>query len=134
MEESAIPLQLNILLNNPRNQPHRHIPVRINPCYYEADLILLSGKAVIVAAMGDCVDADMEADEDSAFMDVRDGSGIFTLNLALAQIFLAGVSVYALDICLYRDVFKGVELDTQDADKDLFAHMEALGGVAHPVP
>ena len=86
MEESAIPLQLNILLNNPRNQPHRHIPVRINPCYYEADLILLSGKAVIVAAMGDGVDADMEADENSAFMDVRDGSSVFALNLALTQI------------------------------------------------
>ena len=84
MEESAIPLQLNILLNNPRNQPHRHIPVRINPCYHEAHLILLSGKAVIVAAMGDCIDADMEADENSAFVDVRDRSGIFTLNLALA--------------------------------------------------
>lgn len=84
MEESAIPLQLNILLNNPRNQPHRHIPVRINPCYYEADLILLSGKAVIVAAMGDCVDADVEADEDSAFVDVRDRPGVLALDLALA--------------------------------------------------
>ena len=66
--------------------------------------------------MDDCVDADMETDENSAFVDVRDRSGIFALNLALAYIFLAGVSVYALDICLYRDVFKGVELDTQDAD------------------
>ena len=97
MEESAIPLQLNILLNNPRDQSHRHIPVRINPRYHEADLILLSGKAVIVAAMGDCVDADMEADENSAFMDVRDGSGVFALNFALTQILFAGVAVYALD-------------------------------------
>ena len=72
-------LLLNILLNNPRNQSHRHIAVRINPCYHEADLILLSGKAVIVAAMGDCVDADMETDENSALMDVRDGSGVFVL-------------------------------------------------------
>ncbi len=77
-------MQLNILLNNPRDQPQRHIPIRINSRYHEADLILLSGKAVIVAAMGDGVDADMEADENSAFMDVRDGSGIFALNLALA--------------------------------------------------
>lgn len=82
--EPAIPLQLNILLNNSRDQPNRHIPVRINPCYHEAHFILLSRKAIIVAAMGDCVDADMEADEDSAFMDVRDRSGIFALNLALA--------------------------------------------------
>lgn len=81
---SLLLAKLNILLNNPRNQPHRHIPFRINPCYHEAHLILLSGKAVIVAAMGDCVDADMEADENSAFMDVRDRSGIFALNLALA--------------------------------------------------
>ena len=84
--------------------------------------------------MGDCVDTDMEADENSAFVDVRDGSGIFALNLALAQIFLAGVAVYALNICFYRDVFEGVELDAQDVDKDLLAHMEALGGVSHPVP
>ena len=109
--EPAIPLQLNILLNNPRDQSHRYIPVRINPRHYEAHFILLSGKAVIVAAMGDCVDSDMEADENSAFVDVRDRTGIFTLNLAFAQIFLAGVSVYALDIRLHGDVFEGVELD-----------------------
>ena len=84
--------------------------------------------------MGDCVDADMEADENSAFMDVRDGSSVFSLNLALTQILFAGVAVYALDICLYRDVFEGVELDAQDADEDLLTHMEAFGGVAHPVP
>ena len=47
--------------------------------------------------MGDCVDADMEADENSAFMDVRDGSGVFALNFALTQILFAGVAVYALD-------------------------------------
>ena len=82
--EPTIPLQLNILLNNPRNQSHRHIPVRINSRYHEAHIILLSGKAVIVAAMGDCVDADVEADENSALMDVRDRSGVFALNLALA--------------------------------------------------
>ena len=97
MEESAIPLQLNILLNNPRDQSHRHIPVRINPCHHKADFILLSRKAIIVAAMSDCVDADMEADENSAFMDVRDGSGVFALNFALTQILFAGVAVYALD-------------------------------------
>ena len=74
----------DILLNNPRNQPHCHVPVCINPRYHEAHFILLSRKAVIVAAMGDCVDAAVEADEDSAFMDVRDRSGIFALNLALA--------------------------------------------------
>ena len=108
---SLLLVKLNILLNNPRNQPHRHIPVRINPRHYEAHFILLSGKAVIVAAMGDCVDSDMEADENSAFVDVRDRTGIFTLNLAFAQIFLAGVSVYALDIRLHGDVFEGVELD-----------------------
>ncbi len=134
MEESAIPLQLNILLNNPRDQSHRHIPVRINPCHHKADFILLSRKAIIVAAMSDCVDADMEADENSAFMDVRDGSGVFSLNLALTQILFAGVAVYALDICLYRDVFEGVELDAQDAHKDLLTHMEALSGIPHPVP
>lgn len=105
---------LDILFNDPRNQPHRHVAVRVNPCHHEADFILLSGEAVIVAAMGDCIDADMKADENSAFMDVCDGSGIFALNLALTQIRFAGVSVYALDICLYRDVFEGVELDAQD--------------------
>ena len=54
--------------------------------------------------MGDCIDADMEADENSALMDVRDGSGVFALNLAFTQIFFAGVPVYALDICLHGDV------------------------------
>ena len=76
--------ELNILLNNPRNQPYRHVAIRINPCHHEADFILFSGESVIVAAMGDCIDTDMEADENSAFMDVRDGSSIFALNLALA--------------------------------------------------
>lgn len=126
--------ELNILLNNPRNQPNCHVAIRINPCHHEAHLILLSRETVIVAAMGDCIDTDVEADENSAFMDVRDGSGIFALNLALTQIFFAGVSVYALDICLYRDVFEGVELDAQDADKDLLTHMETFGGIPQPVP
>ncbi len=65
--------ELNILLNNPRNQPYCHIPVCVNPRHHKADFILLSGEAVIVAAMGDCIDTDVEADENSAFMDVRDG-------------------------------------------------------------
>ena len=43
--------------------------------------------------MGDCVDADVETDEDSAFVDVRDRLGIFALNFAFAQVLLAGVAV-----------------------------------------
>lgn len=77
-------VKLYILLNNPRNQPHCHVPVCIYPCHYETDFILFSGKSVIVAAMGNCVDADVEADENSAFVDVRNRSGIFALDLALA--------------------------------------------------
>lgn len=85
IEAKCRPLFLSdILLNNPRNQPYCHIPVCVNPCHHEAHFILLSGEAVIVAAMGDGIDADVKVDEDSAFMDVRDGSGVFALNLALA--------------------------------------------------
>lgn len=105
---SLFPL-LDILLNNPRNQPHCDVPICINPCHNEANLILFAGEAVIVAAMGDCIDADVETDEDSALMDVCDRSGIFTLNLALSQIFFAGVTVYALDVCLYGNIFKGAD-------------------------
>lgn len=84
--------------------------------------------------MGDCIDADMEADKDSALVDVCDRSGIFTLNFALAQVFLAGVAACALNICLHGDVFEGMDLDAQDADKDLFANMEAFRGIPQPVP
>ena len=51
----------DILLNNPRNQPHCYVSVCINSRNHEADFIFLAGHPVIVAAMGDCVDADMGA-------------------------------------------------------------------------
>ena len=76
------------MLNNPRNQPYRNIPIWINSCHHETDRILLSGEPVIVAAMGDCIDVDMKVGENSAFMDVSDRFGIFALNLALASIIL----------------------------------------------
>ena len=82
------PRFLDILLNNPRNQPHCHIPICINPRHHETDFILLSGEPVIVAAMGDCIDADMKVGENSVFVDVSDRFGIFALNLALASIIL----------------------------------------------
>ena len=75
---------LDILFNNPRNQSHCHVPVCINPRHHETDIILLAGHPVVIAAVGDCIDADVEADENSAFVDVRNGSGVFALNLALA--------------------------------------------------
>ena len=99
-----MPLVLNILFYNSRNQSYRHIPVLIDPSDDEADLILLSGHPVVIAAVGDSVDADLEADENSAFVDVSDGTGILALNLALTQVLFAGVAVYALDIRLHRDV------------------------------
>lgn len=110
MEGNMPPAFLSdILLNNPRNQPHCYVSVCINSRNHEADFIFLAGHPVIVAAMGDCVDADVKADENSALVDVCDGSGIFALNLALTQIFFAGVTVYALDVCLYGNIFKGAD-------------------------
>ena len=111
MEGNMPPAFLSdILLNNPRNQPHCYVSVCINSRNHEADFIFLAGHPVIVAAMGDCVDADVKADENSAFVDVRDGSGIFALNLALTQIFFAGVAVHALDVRFYGNIFKRTNL------------------------
>lgn len=87
-EYMSWPHFLDILLNNLRNQSHRYIPARINSCHRETDLILLSGEPVIVAAMGDCIDADMKVGENSVFVDVSDRFGIYALNLALASIIL----------------------------------------------
>ncbi len=72
---------LNILLNNPRNQPDCNIAVLINPGNNEAYFILFAGHAVIVAAVSYSIDPDMKADEDGAFVDVGYDSGIFALNL-----------------------------------------------------
>ena len=41
----------DILLNNPRNQPHCHVPVGINPRNHETDIILLAGHPVVIAAV-----------------------------------------------------------------------------------
>ena len=75
---------LDILPNNSRNQPNRHITGFINSGDDETDLILLARHSVIIAAMGHGVDADMEADEDGAFVYVRDDTGILALNFAFA--------------------------------------------------
>ena len=61
--------------------------------------------------MGDCVDSDVEADEDSALVDVRDCPGVFALDLALAQVVLAGVAIHALDICLHGNVLQRADFD-----------------------
>lgn len=58
-------------------------PLCINPCHREADLILLVGHPVVIAAVGDSIHANMEADEYSALVDVRDYPGILSRNLAL---------------------------------------------------
>lgn len=76
--------ELDILLDNPRNQPNCHIPVCINPRHHETDVILLARHPVVIAAVGNGVDADVEADEYCALMDVRDRPGILALDLALA--------------------------------------------------
>lgn len=102
--------ELDILLDNPRNQPHCHVPVCINPRYHETDIILLAGHPVVIAAVGDCVDADVEADEDSAFVDVRDRPGVLALNLAFTQVLLAGVAVHALDVGFHGNVLQGADL------------------------
>ena len=68
----------------PRNQPNCHIPICANPCNYETDLILLARHSVVIAAMGDGIDADVETDEYGALMDVRNRPGILALDLALA--------------------------------------------------
>ena len=80
----ALFMKLNILLNDPGNQSHRYVPVRINPCHHEADFIFLAGHPVVIAAVGNGINADVEADEYGALMDVRDRPGILTLDLALA--------------------------------------------------
>ena len=61
--------------------------------------------------MGDSADADLEPDEYGALMDVRDRSGIFALDLALAEVGLAGIAIHALYIGADRDVLQGADLD-----------------------
>ena len=84
--------------------------------------------------MGDSVDADLEPDENSALVDVRDRSGIFALDFTFAKIGFTGVAIYALNVSADGDVFQRTDFDTQDAHQDLVAHMETLCGISHPVP
>lgn len=77
-------IKLDILFDNPRNQPHRHIPLCINPRHYKTDLILLSRHPVVITAMSDGIHADVKPDEYGALMDIRDCPGILALDLALA--------------------------------------------------
>ena len=109
--ELALLLLADILPYNPRNQPYGHIPLFIDPRDHETDIILLARHPVVVAAMGDSIDADLEPDEYSALMNVRDCSGIFALDLALAEVGLAGIAIHALYIGTDRDVLQGADLD-----------------------
>lgn len=59
---------LDVLLNDSRNQFHCHILVLIGSCDNGADPILLFGHPVVVAAMGNSIDANREADENSAIV------------------------------------------------------------------
>ena len=74
------------LPNNPRNQSHCHIPFSVDFRNNKADFIPSSRLAAVIAAVGDCIDADMEPDKNSSFMDVRHNSSIFPLHFTLGQI------------------------------------------------
>ena len=50
------------------------------------------------------VDTDMKADENRAFMDISDNSGIFALNFAFAKVCFAGITVDALNISSYGNI------------------------------
>ena len=101
----------DMLFNNPGNQPYRHVPFLINPGDNEADFILFPRSTVIIAAVGDGIDADGEANKNGSLMDIGDGPGIFSLYLAFPQVCFAGVAIDAFDIGLHRDVVYVLALD-----------------------
>ena len=53
-------LSLDILLNNPWNQPDCNIAFVINFSYHKADLLFFAGNSVSVVAVGHGIDNDFE--------------------------------------------------------------------------
>lgn len=75
--------------DNSRNQSNGHIPIFINSGNDEADLILFAGSPAVIAAVGDGIDSNGEADKDGPFINISDGSGVFALDFTLAQVCFA---------------------------------------------
>ena len=74
---TAFIVGLNILLNDSWNQTEYNITFLVDTGNNEADFILFTRHAVIVAAVRNSVDTDFEAYKDGAFVDVSNNAGIF---------------------------------------------------------
>ena len=72
---------LQILPDNPRNDPYCHAPFFVQLGDGKADIIFLAGSAVIKAGMGHGIDAVGKADIDHALMHICDFAGIFALDV-----------------------------------------------------
>ena len=73
---------LQILPDDPGNDPHGHAPFFINPGDGKAHIILLAGSPVVIAGVGHSIHAVRQADIDHALMYIRDLAGILALDAA----------------------------------------------------
>ena len=76
-------ISLQILPNNPCNNPHSNASFFIQLGHRKADIILFTGSAVIEAGVGHCVDAVGEADIDHALVHICYFAGVLALDAAL---------------------------------------------------
>lgn len=104
--------ELQILPDDPCNDPHGHAPFFIQTCHGKAHIILLAGSPVVIAGVGHRIDTVGEPDIDHAFMHVCDLAGIFALDAAFFQVVVAGVLGYALDVSFDPHILQAVTAHT----------------------
>ncbi len=129
-----LPLHLQILPYDPRNNPHSHAPFLVNLCHGKAHVILFPRCPVIVAGMGHRIDTVGQADIYHALIHVCHPSGILALDAALFQVLMVCVLGHALDIRLNAHILQVLTPHAQDAHQHLISHGETLVGIPNPVP
>lgn len=85
---SLLLITLQILPNNPCNNPYRHSPLLINLRHGKAHIILFPGCPVTIAGMGHRNDTVGQPDIDHSFMNIRYLSRILALDTAFFQVFM----------------------------------------------
>ena len=125
---------LQILPDDPGNDPHSHAPFFINPGDSKAHIILLAGSPVVVAGVGHSIHAVRQADIDHAFMYIRDLAGILALDAAFFQIVMVGVLGHAFDVSPDAHILQAVTAHVQDEYKNLVSYGKAFVGILDPFP
>ena len=109
---------LQILPDDPCDNPHGHAAIHIQAGNGKGHIILLPRHPVVIAGVRHRIDAVSKPDIDDALMHIGDRAGVFALDAALLQVVSVGVFRCALDIGADTQIFQTFTPHTENKSTD----------------